>query len=202
MMSKITSSIFLMKGQPRVFPFKTLSYREFLLIILLFGAVGVSAEEEIPETLYKDGPRVGMTFITGELADKLKEEHDAEPLFSQFGWQFEQIMLAGENKSLSVVWEEIFLVGGLDQSLIVPGFTFVLGIRTSPGFEFGVGPNVLFNFAELQKDKPKIKEFVKTAVVLALGVSVPVGRFSFPIDIAFTPATTGLRFTTIMGVTW
>ena len=94
------------------------------------------------------------------------------------------------------------MVGGLDQSLIVPGFTFILGLRTTSGFEFGVGPNILLNFSELQEEEPKIKEFVKTAVVLALGVSVKAGRFDFPIDIAFTPATTGLRFTIIMGVTW
>jgi len=105
-------------------------------------------------------------------------------------------------KKLSVIWEEILLVGGLDQSLIVPGFTFILGLRTTSGFEFGVGPNILLNFSELQEEEPKIKEFVKTAVVLALGVSVKAGRFDFPIDIAFTPATTGLRFTIIMGVTW
>lgn len=151
------------------------------LALLIFGVAGVSAEEA-PKTLYKHGPRVGMTFVTGEFADKLKEKHDAEPLFSQFGWQFEQIMPAGGEKGLSVVWEEILLVGGLDQSLIVPGFTFMLGLRTSPGFEFGVGPNILLNFSELQEEKPEIKEFVKTAVVLGLGVSVPAGRFNFPLN--------------------
>lgn len=172
-----------------------------LLGLLIFSITDVLAAE-VPKTIHRSGPRVGMTGLTGELADRLKEEHDAEPLFSQFGWMFEQELPAGGGKAVSVIFQEFFLVSGLDQNLAVPGFTFLMGLRVAPGIEFGAGPNILFDVSELGKDEPEVKSFVKTAFVLGLGVSIPTGRFNFPINIAFTPASTGLRTTVITGVSW
>ena len=166
-----------------------------------FANADISAKEAL-KTIHRSGPRVGMTGLTGELADELKEKHDAEPLFSQFGWMFEQELPAGQEKRISVIFQEFFLVGGLDQNLAVPGFTFLMGLRVAPGIEFGAGPNIFFDLSELKEDKPKAGSFVKTAFVLGIGMSLPVGRFNFPINIAVTPASTGLRTTIITGVSW
>ena len=172
-----------------------------LLGLFIFGVANLPAEEA-PETIKRSGPRVGMTGVTGEFADRLRDDHDAEPLFAQFGWMFEQELPAGGEKGISVIFQEFFLLGGLDQNLAVPGFTFLMGLRVPPGIEFGVGPNILFDMSELGEDKPEAKSFVKTAFVLGLGMSLPVGRFNFPINIAFTPSSTGLRTTVITGVSW
>ncbi len=50
----------------------------------------------VPEKIYSQngplqlsGPRIGLTAIGGELAKTLKDEFDAFPLITQFGWQFE-----------------------------------------------------------------------------------------------------------------
>ncbi|MBI1924984.1 hypothetical protein HYR99_12145 [Candidatus Poribacteria bacterium] len=172
-----------------------------LLGLLIFSITDVLAEE-VPKTIHRAGPRVGMTGLTGEFADKLKEKHNAEPLFSQFGWMFEQELPAGKGKEISVVFQEFFLVGGLDQNLAIPGFTFLMGLRVAPGIEFGAGPNLFFDLSELKADKPKAGSFVKTAFVLGIGMSLPAGRFNFPVNIAVTPASTGLRTTIITGVTW
>ena len=105
-------------------------------------------------------------------------------------------------KNVSVIFQEFFLIGGLDQNLAAPGFTFLMGLRVAPGIEFGAGPNILFDVSELGEDKPEAKSVVKTAFVLGIGMSLPAGRFNFPINIAFTPSSTGLRTTIITGVSW
>ena len=65
-----------------------------LLLLLFHGggnsfcyAQGDSSYSYEPVSLF--GPRIGFTIIGGETADKLRDDYDAVPFITQFGWQFE-----------------------------------------------------------------------------------------------------------------
>lgn len=91
----------------------------FLLFLLLFGYPVQSlcqsgSNGEIRSTCWS-GPRIGITYITGKTADRLKDEFDAVPVISQFGWQFERNFFWMENGPTDVV-ELIPLIGGVEQA--------------------------------------------------------------------------------------
>ena len=93
---------------------------------------------------------------------------------------------------MSVIFQEFFLIGGLDQNLAAEGSTFLMRLPVAPEIEFGAGRNILFDVSELGKDKPEAKSVVETAFVLRIGMSLPAGRFNFPVNTAFTPSSTAL----------
>ena len=63
------------------------------------------------------------------------------PTISQFGWQFEKQFYA-KDSGVAVLNEWIVLLGGLDQGVALPSLSWMVGMRTANGTEFGVGPNV------------------------------------------------------------
>jgi len=94
--------------------------------------------------LRSDGPRMGLTFFTGEAASviKSKENHggyDGYPYMFQFGYQFEKMYLNEGN--FQALFEFIPMVTGLDQGLFIPSFTLLNGLRNNQtGWEFAFGP--------------------------------------------------------------
>jgi hypothetical protein len=93
------------------------------------------------ESVSLSGPRLGMTIIGGEMANKLKEDYDAVPFITQFGWQFEWRFFSVADGPTGVV-ECVPLIGGVEQGLFLPSLTVPIGMRLQNGIEFGVGPNV------------------------------------------------------------
>jgi hypothetical protein len=75
-----------------------------------------------PARLSLSGPRVGLTFLTGDDADKLKKEVNAGPIVSQFGWQYEQQFLSTK-EGLAGLTEWIILVGGVEQGTFLPSIS-------------------------------------------------------------------------------
>ena len=51
------------------------------------------------------GPRIGLTLLTGEVANKLEERAGAAPLITQFGWQFERRFLALDEGGTTAITE-------------------------------------------------------------------------------------------------
>jgi hypothetical protein len=98
--------------------------------------------------LRSDGPRMGFTMFTGELASRLREGtatggFDVAPVFFQFGYQFEKQYL-NEGK-FQALFEFIPLVTGIDQGLLIPSLTVLNGLRNNKnGWEFAFGPTVRF----------------------------------------------------------
>ena len=72
----------------------------FLLVVFLANNSPVSSQYG-PTTL--TGPRLGFTIISGEMADKLKDDYDAIPIVTQFGWQFEWRFFSLEEGTSGVV---------------------------------------------------------------------------------------------------
>lgn len=129
------------------------------------------------------GPRFGLTIITGKTAERLKEDFDAVPILTQFGWQFERNFFSVENGPTGVV-EFIPLVGGLEQGLFLPSLTFAVGIRFPSGFEFGTGPNV------------SVTGF---SLAFAVGKNFKAGNLNLPVNFSLIPSKEGARFSLLVG---
>jgi len=76
------------------------------------------------------------------------------------------------------------LIGGLEQGLVIPSLSWLVGVRTKGGTEFGVGPNVT----------P-----VGVALVLAAGKTFQTGVLNVPLNVAVVPTKAGMRVSVLTG---
>lgn len=130
------------------------------------------------------GPRVGATFLSPGVADKLRDHQiDAGWALSQFGWQFEKRIKTGPT-GLSAVNEWVVLAGGLEQGIVIPSLSWLVGLRTGSGVEFGLGPNVT----------P-----AGVALALAGGVTISKGALNVPFNVAVVPSRAGMRVSVLTG---
>ena len=166
-----------------------------LLSLALFGADAVlaqpgpdsSATRVTTEPLKLSGPRFGITYLSGDLVDRLNEEFgddlDAAPIITQFGWQFETRLFVADT-GLSGVSEFVPLIGGLEQGLFLPSFSFLVGLRTASGFEAGLGPNVSLGGA---------------AYVVAAGLTQQYGGLNIPLNVSAVLSGDGVRLSLLVG---
>jgi len=133
------------------------------------------------------GPRVGATFLTTRMRDKLLADHNMKvgAVISQFGWQFERQFL-GNDGGPTAVSEWVVMVGGLDQGVFLPSLTWIVGIRTPGGQEIGVGPNAT----------P-----AGVALAIAAGVTTRAGSMNIPFNVAIVPSQNGVRMSVLTGFT-
>ena len=157
------------------------------LLILAVSSPGL-AQTSVPpvaKTVNLSGPRFGVTSLSQGAIDKLRTEHSIEvqPLISQFGWQFEKQFFS-RSSGLTAVNEWVVLVGGLEQDVVLPSVSWIVGVRTSQGFEVGVGPNV----------SP-----AGTALVFAAGMTFRSGALNLPVNFAVVPTSMGARVSFLAG---
>jgi hypothetical protein len=132
------------------------------------------------------GPRFGITALSPGVVDALATEQVyLRPMVSQFGWQVERQFFA-TGSGLAVLNEWVGLLGGLDQGYAIPSVTWLVGIRSSEGLEFGLGPNVT----------P-----AGVALALAAGVTVRAGVVNVPLNVAIVPSYAGTRVSVLAGFT-
>ena len=133
------------------------------------------------------GPRLGFTHIPGntELAQKVKEE-GMNPVISQFGWHFEHRVIASGNGPAFVI-EFIPLIGGVEYAKPLLSVSLMFGIRMPSGYEFGVGPNLLF------------AKQVRSGLVIALGKTFDVQGVSIPLNLAYATSPSGARLAFLVG---
>jgi hypothetical protein len=116
--------------------------------------------------------------------DALHERQiEVRPLVTQFGWQIEKQFFS-TNGGLTAVTEWVGLLGGLEQSLAIPSLTWLVGLRTSNGAEFGIGPNIT----------P-----AGTALAIAAGVTFRSGVVNVPVNVAVVPSKAGVRLSVLTG---
>ena len=159
-------------------------------LLLVLSALPVTAQDE-PDpparvdtrTVELGGPRVGVTMLTGDLADRVADTFDAGPFISQFGWQFEK-QLFTTDRGLSGVTEWVLLVGGLEQSVVLPSATFLVGLRSRSGVELGFGPNISAGGA---------------AYVIGAGVTLRYDQLQFPLNASVALSKEGPRFSLLTG---
>jgi hypothetical protein len=164
--------------------------RAAVFVFALFCVVApLEAQAVIPpppvaKTVSLSGPRFGVTSLSDGVVAKLQERSvDVRPMISQFGWQFER-QFYGKNSGVAAVHEWVVLVGGLDQGVVLPSVTWLVGLRTREGTEFGVGPNVT----------P-----AGVALALAAGVTLRAGIMNVPMNIAVVPSKAGTRVSFLTG---
>ena len=69
--------------------------------------------------------------------------------------------------------EWIALVGGMEKGMFLPSVSSMVGLRTTKGIEFAVGPNL---------------SFAGIAMVIAAGYNFKFGKLNLPVNIAYVPS--------------
>jgi hypothetical protein len=157
------------------------------LLAILVCTPALSQTPQLPpiaKTADLSGPRFGLTLLADGVVKKLAERDiTVGPHVSQFGWQFEKQFYTMDGKA-TMVTEWVGLIGGLEQSVVLPSLSWMVGVRTRDGAEFGIGPNVT----------P-----AGTALVLATGMTFRAGALNVPVNVAVVPSKAGTRVTLLSG---
>ena len=155
------------------------------LVLALAAPAAAQIAPPAPREVDLAGPRFGFTVLSDSLVERLRRENDVDivPVVSQFGWQFEKQFYTRQS-GVTMVSEWVALVGGLDQSVVLPSLSWLVGVRTRDGAEFGVGPNVTPAGA---------------ALALATGMTFRAGAFNIPLNIAVVPSKAGTRVSLLSG---
>ena len=74
-----------------------------------------------------------------------------------------------KDTGIAVLNEWVFLLGGLDQGIALPSLSWLVGVRTANGTEFGAGPNL----------GP-----TGVSLALAAGATVRAGFMNIPLNVA------------------
>ena len=154
---------------------------------ILLSIILLSADAQIKKLA---GPRVGMTIVqAGSLASILRKDvpfsfdEDAAirqewtgstgkygAVMSQYGWQWESRFADGGDVTGIVEW--IALVGGMEKGMFLPSVSSMVGVRTSKGIEFALGPNLSLG---------------GIAMVIGAGYNFKFGKLNVPVNIAYVP---------------
>lgn len=146
----------------------------------------VLAPPPLARTVTLSGPRFGVTALSDGVRQRLLDRSiEVDSSISQFGWQFEK-QFYSKTSGVAAVNEWVVLLGGLDQGVALPSLSWLVGIRTREGTEFGIGPNVT----------P-----AGVALALAAGVTLRAGAMNVPLNVAVVPSKAGTRVTFLTGFT-
>jgi hypothetical protein len=148
-------------------------------------AQGAPPSQQPVDTMSLSGPRLGMTYLSEGVRNQIKDEfdHDLNPVITQFGWQFEKRFMSSDTGATAVT-EWVLLFGGVDQGVLIPSLTWLVGLRTVGGIELAAGPNV----------SP-----AGTGVAIAAGLTTRVGNLNVPFNVAVVPSAKGPRFSFLLG---
>jgi hypothetical protein len=140
---------------------------------------------ELVRELSRSGPRVGITWLAPAIQDTISSRLDTPigPVITQFGWQYERQFASLESGPVALN-EWILLVGGLDQGVFIPSFTWIVGIRTQSQLEIGVGPNAT----------P-----AGVALAFSVGKTFRAGALNVPVNLAVVPSRFGQRISMLTG---
>jgi len=159
----------------------------FMWVAVLAGAASAQDVIQPPpftKTVNLSGPRFGMTALSSGVVDELqKRDIEVGPNISQFGWQFEK-QFYSRGSGVAAVNEWVVLLGGLDQGVVLPSVSWLVGLRTRDGAEFGIGPNIT----------P-----AGVALALAGGVTFRAGNLNVPMNVAVVPSRSGTRISVLTG---
>lgn len=138
----------------------------------------------LAKTVSLSGPRFGVTMLSDGIVAKLAERDiDVSQQIAQFGWQFERQFYSAQTGP-TVLNEWVVLVGGLDQGVVIPSISWLVGLRTREGAEFGIGPNVTPG---------------GVALAFSAGVTFRAGVLNVPMNFAVVPSKYGTRVSMLTG---
>ena len=160
----------------------------FMLSVALPAAAQTESVVNPPppfKSVNLSGPRFGFTSLSQGIVDKLATEHDivVRSGISQFGWQFEK-QFYSKAGGIAAVNEFVVLLGGLEQGVALPSLSWMVGLRSPTGLEFGIGPNIT----------P-----AGVALAVAGGVTFRSGSLNVPVTFAVVPSEAGMRVSMLTG---
>lgn len=137
---------------------------------------------------YLFGPRTGFTYVfttQDDFDEKIQSIYSNEdktyfPFFTQFGLMLEQRIKLGDTDN-HFAFQEVILIGGIDQSIVIPSLSFAIGFRHHNGLEFGLGPNVSIT---TNSDDEMIANI---SVVYTVGWTFSYENVFVPVNIAVVP---------------
>ena len=155
------------------------------VLALASSQAAAQSPQDFTHKVSRSGPRVGITWLGSQLTDTLRVRHgvDVAPIVTQFGWQFEKQFASLDGGPVALN-EFVLLVGGLDQGVFMPSFTWLVGVRTPGDFEFGVGPNAT----------P-----LGVALAISSGMTFRMGALAVPVNMALVPSRHGVRASMLTG---
>ncbi len=155
-----------------------------LMSLVLAAPAGAQTIPPTAKTVSLSGPRFGVTMLGDGVVARLKERSiEVTPVVTQFGWQFEKQFYSSQS-GITAVTEWVGLIGGLEQSVALPSLSWMVGVRTRDGAEFGIGPNVT----------P-----AGTALAIAAGITFRAGVLNVPVNMAVVPSKAGVRVSVLTG---
>ena len=166
--------------------------RNGLLVVaaLMTFAVPAAAQNVVlppppPHAVNLSGPRFGVTAISDGVIKELYERRGVTvpPMISQFGWQAERAFYRSDS-GVAAVTEWVVLLGGLEHDLKIPSLTWLVGVRSANGAEFGIGPNL----------SP-----AGSGLAIAAGVTFRHGYLNVPLNVAIVPSKHGTRISMLTG---
>jgi hypothetical protein len=158
------------------------------VVLLVAFAVPSWAQTQYPQPITREvnmsGPRFGLTMLGSGSIEALKRHNIVvAPLISQFGWQFEK-RLYSNGDGITALTEWVPLISGLEQGVALPSLNWLVGVRTSQGAEFGIGPNIT----------P-----LGVGLVIAGGVTIRSGALNVPLNFAVASSKSGARVSIMTG---
>ena len=158
-----------------------------LVVMSLAGPLLAQSAPAVPplaRTVSLSGPRFGFTSLSDGSVEQLKKRDiSVNSAISQFGWQFERQFYSKE-AGPTVLNEWVMLFGGLDQGVAIPSVSWLVGVRTREGAEFGIGPNITPG---------------GVALAFSAGVTFRAGVVNVPMNFAVVPSKNGTRVSLLTG---
>jgi hypothetical protein len=143
------------------------------------------ARIEIPQ-VKRSGPRYGVIWLSPQLTDSIsaKNKHQKiNPTTSLFGWEFQTELLQNPRGAVPIA-SIVLGVAGLDQGLVLPSATWLVGMRSRDDFELGIGPNV---------------SLAGAALAITGGMTFHSGALNIPVDVAYVSSKLGTRISLTTG---
>ena len=177
----------------RVLPSATIASAKVAAVtfLMLVCSATAWAQSTLPPRLTREvnlsGPRFGVTMLSQGTVDMLAVDHGivVKPMVSQFGWQFEKRLYTSPD-GMAALTEFVPLISGLEQGQALPSLSWLAGLRSASGLEFGIGPNF----------SP-----VGAGLVIAAGVTIRSGALNVPLNFAFATSKSGARVSIMTGFT-
>jgi len=158
-----------------------------LAVVSLAVPVFAQSAPTVPplaRTVSLSGPRFGFTSLSDGIVEELKKRDiKVDSAISQFGWQFERQFYSKE-AGPTVLNEWVMLLGGLDQGVAIPSLSWLVGVRTREGAEFGIGPNIT----------P-----AGVALAFSAGITFRAGVINVPMNFTVVPSKYGTRVSMLTG---
>lgn len=157
------------------------------LLMLLAASAHLASQEQVRGPRLFFGPCLGAAgIITSPAAFNADMQvifpasgTQYFPVFSEMGIQADELFPLGESRSY-LAFHQMFLVGGLDQSMPMPTVDLLFGYYTAAGIELGLGPHFAVG-------APDASLRVAVSLMYSIAWTLSQRGFSIPIRLAFVP---------------